>query len=117
MADAFRRLQGHLLKRLGGDREMVDILALEVGVPSKTLLLNLLHRLVDAKRPAPDIDAPQALSLFCEPKADVERYDALRMAQAVIDFMEQASPAFEVAVPMLSQLLKAETAEREVKSQ
>jgi hypothetical protein len=29
--------------------------------------------------PAPDIDAPQALSLACEPKADVERYDTLRV--------------------------------------
>jgi len=38
------------------------------------------------------------------------------MAQAVGDLMEQASPAFEAAVPILSQLLKAETAEREVRS-
>lgn len=38
------------------------------------------------------------------------------MAQAVSDLMEQASPAFEAAVPILSQLLKAETAEREVRS-
>ncbi len=28
MPEAFRQLQGHLLKRLGGDREMVEILAL-----------------------------------------------------------------------------------------
>jgi hypothetical protein len=27
MPDAFRQLQGHLLKRPGGDREMVEILA------------------------------------------------------------------------------------------
>ena len=38
------------------------------------------------------------------------------MAQAVRDLMEQGSPAFEAAVPILSQLLKAETAEREVRS-
>ena len=38
------------------------------------------------------------------------------MAQAVSDLMEQGSPAFEAAVPILSQLLKAETAEREVRS-
>jgi hypothetical protein len=98
MPDAFRRLQGHLLKRQGGDREMVDILALvlqhdeqavlsavelalDAGVPSKTHILNLLHRLVDAKRPAPDIDAPQALILGREPKANVERYDALRSSR------------------------------------
>ncbi len=84
----------HVLKWLGGDREMVDILALvlqhdeqavlsavelvlDAGVPSKTHILNLLHRLVDGKLPAPDIDAPQALNLVCEPKVDVERYDAL----------------------------------------
>jgi DNA replication protein DnaC len=38
------------------------------------------------------------------------------MAQAVNDLMEQGSPAFDAAVPILSQLLKAETAEREVRS-
>lgn len=38
------------------------------------------------------------------------------MAQAVSDLAEQGSPAFDAAVPMLSQLLKAETAEREVRS-
>ena len=38
------------------------------------------------------------------------------MAQAVGDLMEQGSPAFDAAVPILSQLLKAETAEREVRS-
>ena len=96
MPDAFRRLQSHLLKRLGGDREMVDILslvlqhdeqavlcavelALDAGVPTKIHILNLLHRLVDGKSPAPDIDAPQALSLRREPMANVERYDTLRV--------------------------------------
>ena len=38
------------------------------------------------------------------------------MAQAVGELMEQGSPAFEAAMPILSQLLKAETAEREVRS-
>ncbi len=38
------------------------------------------------------------------------------MAQAVTDLMEQGAPAFEAAVPMLAQLLKAELAEREVRS-
>ena len=38
------------------------------------------------------------------------------MAQAVSDLTEQGAPAFETAVPVLSQLLKAETAEREVRS-
>lgn len=96
MPDAFRRLQGLLLKRVGGDREMVDILALvlhhdeqavlcavemalEAGVPTKTHILNLLHRLIDGKTEGPPlIEAPQTLRLNREPKADAGRYDALR---------------------------------------
>ena len=97
MPDAFRRLQGHLLKRAGGDREMAEILALvlqhdeqavlcavelalDAGVPTKTHILNLLHRLIDGKTAIPDkIDAPPPkLTLLEEPKANVERYDALR---------------------------------------
>jgi len=96
LPDAFKRLQQHLLKRPGGDREMVEILALvlqhdeqavlcavemalSAGVPTKTHILNLLHRLVDGKAPTvPPVDAPQALVLTQEPRADVERYDALR---------------------------------------
>jgi hypothetical protein len=96
MPDAFRQLQGHLLKRSGGDREMVEILslvlhhdeqavlcavelALEAGVPTKTHILNIRHRLLDGK-PASvaAIDAPQALNLRREPKANVARYDTLR---------------------------------------
>ena len=38
------------------------------------------------------------------------------MAQAVDDLVAQGAPAFEAATPMLSQLLKAEIAEREVRS-
>ena len=38
------------------------------------------------------------------------------LAQAVTDLMDQGAPAFEAAVPILSQLLKAELAEREVRS-
>ena len=93
---AFRALQQRMLKTPGGDREMVDILALvlqhdeqavltavelalEAGVPTKTHILNLLHRLVDGKpTDAPPISAPQALALTTEPQANVERYDALR---------------------------------------
>ena len=96
MPDAFRQLQAHLLKRDGGDKEMVEILslvlhhdeqavlcavelALDAGVPTKIHILNLLHRLVDGK-PAriAAIDAPQALALNREPKANTARYDALR---------------------------------------
>src|SRR3954466_13091094 len=38
------------------------------------------------------------------------------MAQAVGELTEQGAPAFEAAIPIISQLLKAETAEREVRS-
>jgi hypothetical protein len=38
------------------------------------------------------------------------------MAHAVDDLVIQGAPAFEAATPMLSQLLKAEMAEREVRS-
>src|SRR3546814_12506190 len=54
-------------------------LALEAGVPTKTHILNVLHRLIDGKAPpASPIDAPQALRLAQEPGADVDRYDTLR---------------------------------------
>jgi len=95
LPDAFRQLQQHLLGHAGGDREMVEILALalhhdeqavltavamalEAGVPTKTHILNLLHRLIDPKQTTPPpVRAPQALRLVSEPVADVERYDAL----------------------------------------
>ena len=94
---AFRQLQDQMLRRLGGDREMADILALvlhhdeqvvvravelalDQGVATKTHVLNLLHRLIDGKTTdGPDIDTPQALTLAREPKANVERYDGLRV--------------------------------------
>jgi hypothetical protein len=100
---AFRQLQSHLLKRPGGDRAMVDILALvlqhdeqavlaavelalEDGVPTKTHILNVLHRLIDGKPAStPPVATPRALALSREPRADVERYDALRAAQEVRD--------------------------------
>ena len=100
LPDAFRQLQGHLLKRPGGDREMAEILALvlqhdeqavlcavemalDAGIPTKTHILNLLHRLVDGKTGmVMPIDAPQALGLQREPKANVARYDALRRKEA-----------------------------------
>jgi transposase len=96
LPDAFKRLQQHLLKYPGGDREMVEILALVLqhdeqavlcavelalsdGAPTKTHVLNVLHRLIDGKSSAsPTVDTPQALNLASEPRADVERYDALR---------------------------------------
>jgi hypothetical protein len=96
LPDAFQRLQRHLLRSPGGDREMVEILALvlhhdeqavltavamalESGAPGKTHILNLLNRLLDGKPvTTPPVTAPQALRLVREPIANVERYDALR---------------------------------------
>jgi transposase len=95
MPEAFRKLQTQFLRRPGGDREMVDILALvlqhdeeavlcavelalEDGVATKTHVLNVLHRLTDGTRTAAVVDAPQALVLNQEPRADTGRYDALR---------------------------------------
>jgi transposase len=93
---AFRQLQDHMVRKPGGDREMVDILALVLqhdeqavlaavelalseGVPTKTHILNILHRLIDGKvMGGPPLDTPQALVLRREPKANVERYDGLR---------------------------------------
>lgn len=98
---AFRTLQQHILRTPGGDREMAEILALvlqhdeqavlaavemalETGVPTKTHVLNLLHRLVDGKPvTALALKAPPALVLTTEPLANVERYDALRPAKEV----------------------------------
>ncbi len=92
---AFKQLQEQMLRRAGGDREMVDILALVLqhdeqavltavelalseGVATKTHVLNILHRLIDGKTDGPPVDTPQALHLRREPKANVERYDGLR---------------------------------------
>jgi hypothetical protein len=94
LPESFKRLQAVLLKRSGGDREVVEILALvlhhdeqavlaavelalESGAPSKQHVLNLLARLVETAAPAP-VNSPQALALAIEPQANVSRYDQLR---------------------------------------
>ncbi len=99
LPEGFKRLQAVLLKRPGGDREVVEILALvlhhdedavlcavelalESGVVSKEHVLNLLSRLLEADTPAP-IDTPARLTLLEEPKANVDRYDHLRGAAHV----------------------------------
>ena len=57
-------------------------MALEAGVPTKTHVLNLLHRLIDPKRTDhPEIDPPDALALETVPKANVGRYDDLRQVK------------------------------------
>jgi len=94
LPESFRRLQKRLLKRLGGDREMADILALvlnhdealvekaiieslETGQPSKQHVLNCLGRLQDGPKLQP-LQPPPALQLITEPQANTERYDNLR---------------------------------------
>lgn len=92
---AFRDLQRRLRARPGGEREMVDILALvlqhdeplvlqaveaalDSGHPSKQHVLNQLSRLREPQRPHPTIDTPSPLVLTEEPVANVDRYDNLR---------------------------------------
>jgi transposase len=94
LPDSFKRLQHTLLKHAGGDREMVDILALvllhdeqlvekavtlalQAGSASKQHVLNCLHRLQDGPRPAP-LHPPSPLQLVTEPLANTQRYDDLR---------------------------------------
>ena len=94
LPDSFRQLQARLLKRLGGDREMADILALvllhdeglveqavvralESGEPSKQHVLNCLSRLQQPRRLQP-LKPPLVLTLVTEPLADTARYDQLR---------------------------------------
>jgi len=91
---AFRALQKQLLKHPGGDREMVDVLALVLqhdeqlveqaieaalagGHTSKQHVINCLNRLLDVPIPAP-LKTPITLTLVEEPKADTGRYDHLR---------------------------------------
>ena len=98
LPDAFKRLQALLLKQPGGDREMVEVLALvlqhdeqavlaavelalEDGVPRKTHIINILHRLIDGTPEPEPIHSPQALALIVEPQANVVRYDQLRQVR------------------------------------
>lgn len=94
LPESFKRLQRTLLKRPGGDREMVDILALillhdeqlvekavtlalQAGQASKQHVLNCLHRLQDKPKPEP-LHPPSVLQLVTEPLANTGRYDTLR---------------------------------------
>lgn len=100
---SFKRLQDILLKKIGGDRQMADILgrvpkhgldavivavelALEGKNPSREHVFNLLARLQE--QPALEaIATPQALSLKEEPQADVERYDTLRVMIPMVSWL------------------------------
>jgi hypothetical protein len=84
------------MKHPGGDREMVDVLALVLhhdesvvlcavelalasGAASKPHILNLLSRLLEGVSPEP-IMTPAPLALAVEPEANVGRYDSLHLA-------------------------------------
>lgn len=94
LPECFRQLRARLIKRPGGDREIVDILALvllhdeqlveqavtlalDAGEPSKQHVLNCLSRLEAPERPRA-LTPPAALKLVTEPTADTARYDQLR---------------------------------------
>jgi hypothetical protein len=94
MPDPLRTLQRHLLRRPGGDRVMAQVLAavpvhgleavlvavelaLEAGAPTGDHVLNVLARL---NAPLVQvISLVTALALGEEPRADVLRYDSLRV--------------------------------------
>ena len=94
LPNAFKRLQTILLKREGGDREMVEVLALvlvhdeqdvlnavesaiKLGNPSKQHVLNCLSRGNEPPKTSL-ITPPPRLKLNVEPQANLARYDALR---------------------------------------
>ena len=94
LPNSFKALQKILLRRPGGDREMVDVLALvlqhdesaveravrdalAVEKPSKQHVINCLHR-QHTNDTAPTLSTPPALVLEHEPQADTQRYDQLR---------------------------------------
>jgi hypothetical protein len=94
LPSAFKRLQSILLKRLGADREMAEVLALVVHHDEQTVLcavelalesdgvskqhiVNVLARLLEPALPAP-VEPPAHLQWLDEPAANVNRYDRLR---------------------------------------
>ncbi len=94
LPDSFKQLQSKLLRRIGGDREMADFLALVLfhdeqqveqavhlaltaGQVSKQHVLNCLGRLQDNQPPQP-VAPPNVLKLINESRANTARYDHLR---------------------------------------
>ena len=99
LPQAFKQLQDLMLRRPGGDREMVDILALVLhhdeqdvlaavemalieGVATKTHVLNLLHRLVDGKTiGGPDIRCP-AMHVYMHERGHTASVDPAPRSQS-----------------------------------
>lgn len=97
MPEVLQTLQRHLLRHAGGDRVMAQVLAavpvhgleavlvaaeiaLEAGRPSAEHVLNVLARLKDGTTAIRELAQPTP-ALKEEPRADVQRYDALRNPQ------------------------------------
>jgi hypothetical protein len=99
MPEVLQTLQRHLLRHAGGDRVMAQVLAavpvhgleavlvaaelaLEAGRPSAEHVLNVLARLKDGADALRSLgtEAKAPLLLREPPRADVQRYDALRSA-------------------------------------
>lgn len=95
MPEPLQALQRHLLRHPGGDRVMADVLAavpvhglesvlvavelaLESERPSAEHVMNVLGRLKDGIRAQPELTHPTP-ELREEPRADVHRYDTLRI--------------------------------------
>jgi len=91
---AIEKVRGRLRAAADGDRQMVEILAaartdglaaveaacaeaLENGVHSADVVINILARRRDPEPPAP-MATPETLRLRCAPVADCARYDSLR---------------------------------------
>lgn len=99
-----------LLRKPGGDRQFVSILqavgieglepvavacelALEAGTPTAEVVLNILHRF-KPQQTTESVPTPDQLRLRHEPRADVNRYDAL---------LKKLSISIVVGMPLLSQ--------------
>ena len=130
LPDTFKRLQAMLLTQPGGDREMVEVLALvlqhyeqavlvavelalEDGEPRKTRIINVLHRLIDgAPQPEP-IHSPQALALLVEPQANVVRYDQLRQVRQALPFVgNQRDPRYLTTLRKFCEIAGINTVQR-----
>ena len=130
LPDAFKRLQALLLKQPGGDREMVEVLALvlrhdeqavlaafelalEDGAPRKTRIINVLHRLIDGTPEHEPIHSPQALALIVEPQASVVRHDQLRQLRQALPFVDnQRDPRYLTTLRKFCEIAGINTVQR-----
>jgi len=107
---ALLEVKDRLLRKPGGDRQFVSILqavgidglesvtvacelALEAGTPTAEVVLNILHRFKPQQITEP-VATPDGLKLQQEPKADVNRYDAL---------LKHLSVTLFVSLPLITQ--------------